>query len=82
MKKDIWFKAKRYGYGWYPCTWQGWLMIALYFIVVFGNFFLIDKYAESAKDVLSIFLPITVVSTIILVILAYLKGEKAKWRWG
>ncbi len=23
-----WFKAKNYGWGWYPATWQGWLILA------------------------------------------------------
>lgn len=27
MDDDIWFKSKRYGYGWYPTTLQGGLVL-------------------------------------------------------
>lgn len=23
-KNKLWFKAKNYGWGWYPVTWEGW----------------------------------------------------------
>jgi hypothetical protein len=33
-----WFAAKRYGYGWgLPLTWQGWLVYAGWFAVLFGG---------------------------------------------
>jgi len=25
-----WFRKKRVGYGWTPCTWQGWLVMAIF----------------------------------------------------
>jgi len=25
--KPLWFKAKQYGWGWYPARWQGWLIV-------------------------------------------------------
>jgi hypothetical protein len=25
-----WFRRKRWGYGWTPCSWQGWLVTALF----------------------------------------------------
>ena len=25
-----WFRRKRWGYGWTPVTWQGWLVVALF----------------------------------------------------
>ena len=34
--KQLWFKAKTYGYGWYPVTWQGWLVILIYVLGVAG----------------------------------------------
>ena len=24
MPQKLWFKAKLYGWGWYPCSWEGW----------------------------------------------------------
>ena len=41
----LWFKAKKYGYGWYPATWQGWT------IMVFWLVYVLLKVADFAKDV-------------------------------
>jgi len=30
----LWFKAKRYGWGWTPACWQGWLVLGVYFAVL------------------------------------------------
>ena len=36
-EKRYWFPAKRYGWGWsFPTTWQGWLVMALYLILILG----------------------------------------------
>jgi len=35
-EKRVWFPAKRYGWGWgLPCAWQGWLVLAAYFLGMF-----------------------------------------------
>jgi len=36
-----WFGRKKFGWGWGPATWQGWLTVAVYGLVVFliGHFF-------------------------------------------
>lgn len=32
---DIWFPAKRYGWGWgFPITWQGWIVMAAFLALV------------------------------------------------
>lgn len=31
--KKLWFGNKRYGYGWVPNTWQGWMLVGIYGIV-------------------------------------------------
>jgi hypothetical protein len=40
MTTKLWFKAKNYGWGWYPITWQGWLITGLY---AFGVGFITSK---------------------------------------
>ncbi len=71
----LWFKAKRYGYGWYPVTWQGWGVIVLYGIGVF------ETYREIDGNPLSFLIRIAVLTTFLIIICAA-KGEKARWRWG
>ena len=34
MNNKLWFKAKMFGWGWYPITWQGWLITILYVISI------------------------------------------------
>jgi ABC-type phosphate/phosphonate transport system permease subunit len=81
-KKKLWFRAKKYGWGWTPVTWEGWLVVIIY--VLFISF--------RAKEVSSMFDTNTsfvfryffevLFSTIPLIIICYLKGEKPRWRWG
>jgi hypothetical protein len=37
MEKKKWFVRKKYGWGWTPASWQGWLLIALYILFVLGS---------------------------------------------
>lgn len=32
--KGYWFKAKPFGWGWTPATWQGWLIMVLYIALI------------------------------------------------
>lgn len=76
--KSPWFRAKRYGLGWgLPLTWQGWTVFATYFsLLAFGIF---NMYHPIVAIPFSHFL---VVITAALVAVCYMKGEKARWRWG
>ena len=71
MPMSLWFKAKRYGWGWYPSTWQGWTVIAAY---VAANFLL-------AMSVVTL-IPGVIVTTSALLYVCWKKGEPPRWRWG
>jgi hypothetical protein len=75
MNKKIWFKRKLYGWGWYPSTWEGWLVIVVW--AVFFTFAMISLDHEAFKNALFIFL-----STMMLIVVCYKKGEKPRWQWG
>jgi len=78
----LWFRAKYFGWGWTPITWQGWLLTLIY--VVFLVFMI-----EGAENwigilfggVLNILFPVIVVS-ISFISICYMRGEKPVWRWG
>lgn len=75
-KNKLWFRAKHYGWGWYPSAWQGWLTIL--FWAIFFTFSVIKMNDhEWLKNLLFIF-----VLTLILIWICYKKGEKPGWRWG
>jgi undecaprenyl pyrophosphate phosphatase UppP len=65
--------------GWTPATWQGWLIILVYFIV-FG---ILAYIFQTNIKKYSVFYFIAVfVITGLLIYISYKKGEPAKWRWG
>ncbi len=70
-----WFVNKTYGYGWTPCTWEGWLVVFLW-LILFIPLTLTVKYNLNLS-MLGIF-----IITGILLYVAYKKGEKPRWQWG
>jgi isopentenyldiphosphate isomerase len=79
---QLWFKAKRFGWGWYPCTWQGWAILAMFLFVIVRGVMWIDAHALTPKEFLIDFLPQTYILTVFMIIICYATGEKPTWRWG
>lgn len=73
--KKLWFKAKHYGWGWYPCSWEGWLALLIWFALFMVSIRMLDHEWLKNLIVVSIF-------TAILIGICYKKGEKPGWRWG
>lgn len=82
MAHTLWFKAKRYGWGWYPATWQGWLVTLTAVGLILINTIAVDRMSPSASDTLigSFILNVLIIAALIGICVA--KGEKPKWRWG
>ncbi len=80
--KKLWFKRKKYGYGWVPSSWEGWFVIVLYILFLILKFENADIPPRTFNDtIFGIVVPM-VVATIILLVVCYVKGEKLKWMWG
>ena len=72
-----WFRAKRYGYGWgFPVTWQGWLVMAVFLMVLLGAGKLLMPQHAGA------FLAVALLASTGLIAVCYAKGEPTRWRWG
>lgn len=84
MKKDkkYWFRAKKYGWGWRPNSWQGWTLVGLYIASLLFLFYTIDSNSRSVKDTLANFYPVIITLTAIFIGIVYLTGEKPHWSWG
>jgi hypothetical protein len=83
MTQRLWFAAKRYGYGWYPITWEGWAVTLAYIIGVTLPIPLLPQSGE--QRVLSVSIAYVLWAaclTILLIWICVKKGEKARWRWG
>ncbi len=84
MEKKLWFRAKTYGWGWTPSSWEGWLVIALYLFSVFIYArSTVDKALDGGGSGVPIYYHLLMAgATVLLIIVSYKKGEKPGWRWG
>lgn len=92
-KQTYWFKRRRYGWGWVPVTWKGWVTILLYPVAVFTSYLATmfgtsDSifsepigYTVSVREVVTLVLFFLLFSGLLL-LTCYRKGPKPKWRWG
>jgi len=76
---DFWFPAKRYGWGWGLATcWQGLAVQVGYIVLLFAGAKIWLPRGQRAE-----FWGLLIVSTILLIAIHWLKGEKPlAWRWG
>ncbi len=91
--RKLWFRAKEYGWGWFPITWQGWAVTLLYSlafavsIILFASW-LGDTVPGSGPGDRNLFLAIVeflawlALLTASLLRICYQKGEKPSWNWG
>lgn len=82
QQRRLWFKAKTYGWGWTPATWQGWLVTVLFAGLTAYSFIAIDRASHSVSDTLMAFAPVVLLNLLLLVLVCSLTGEKPRWRWG
>lgn len=75
---NYWFPAKRYGWGWgFPRTWQGWIVIAGYAVLVGTGAIVIPPSVRPGA-----FFGYLLLATLVLIAICRAKGEPPRWRWG
>ena len=79
-----WFKRRRYGYGWVPVSYQGWLTITGYLAVLLITSFTLlkDTTRNTYTPEVNLFILLVAICTAILIVIARAKGPSPKWRWG
>jgi len=77
-----WFAAKKYGWGWYPSTWQGWSILGIYSGFLVYRAYVLDPMFDTTTSYLFRFFFEMGFATVILIAICYLTGEKPRWRWG
>lgn len=80
--EGYWFKRKLYGWGWTPATWQGWLVLAVFIILITLNAFRIDFNSHSASDTLINFISQTIILGALFIWICLKKAERPRWQWG
>ena len=76
--KRYWLPAKRYGWGWeLPTTLQGWLVLALFALLLLGGaVLLLPSHGPS------MFVAYSAILSALLVGVCWVKGEPPSWHWG
>jgi len=73
-----WFRPKIYGYGAYPTTWEGWLVIIIFIALVIWRATDLEKHLDTTRHFIEL-----ISLVLILIIISIIKTEgKWKWRWG
>jgi hypothetical protein len=82
--EKFWFKAKRYGYGWYPASPEGWTVMLCYITLMFMplSLALWAKQDVDDESFAPIFVVYAAILTATLLLICVKKGETARWRWG
>ncbi len=80
-RQQRWFINKRYGYGWTPATWQGWLILITFVVATLKNALFLTINPDSTSGV-AIFLVIELLLTTLFYWACLKTGDKPQWRWG
>jgi hypothetical protein len=77
-ERVLWFKARRYGWGWGPATtWQGWLVYGVYAALAALSAVLLPPPTHGPAFVATL-----AVLTAVLIGVCATQGERPGWRWG
>ncbi|PIQ76475.1 hypothetical protein COU78_06760 [Candidatus Peregrinibacteria bacterium CG10_big_fil_rev_8_21_14_0_10_49_24] len=81
---EYWFKPKRYGYGFYPTSWQGWVatFILLILVLLAGAVDGVFEEGATLKQVARFMLDTFFITSIATIIFERKLKERLGWRWG
>ena len=82
MTNKLWFKAKNYGWGWYPVTREGWLVTILFVVFITFRANKVSQMFDTDSSFIFRYFFEILLSIIPLLVICYIKGEKPEWRWG
>ena len=87
MKKR-WFRARSYGWGWTPCSLEGWIVtIATAVLLVGGDLVVVlsagDPQAmRNSSAMIAVVLAWNALIAGLAVLICWKTGERPRWRWG
>lgn len=80
--KKLWFKNKTYGWGWYPATWHGWVVLAVFIVLLVLNTLTLTTTPEPTRAALTWFFVREAALVALVLVICYKTGEKPHWQWG
>lgn len=89
QKKKLWFKARRFGWGWTPIAWEGWTVLGVMLLIIIIGAAVFDhkatglaKNSPQASVYTKDYLALVIADVLALVLICYRKGEQPHWKWG
>lgn len=85
--KKYWFKPKKYGYGVYPISWEGWLATLLLIGLLFASAYINNFFEPTAeivtiKNGLQFLLDVVILAGLFMLLITGKVNGELKWRWG
>jgi hypothetical protein len=78
-----WFKPKRYGYGFYPITWEGWLFTLVLLLLVFISAYLNNFIVKAdTRDGLRFLLDVILITSVFTCLFKDKVKFGLRWQWG
>jgi hypothetical protein len=81
----LWFKARRYGWGWTPASIEGWMVLAVFLVLVVGGVAIYVRALRGGVPIgraMPLFLLWIAILSGGLIAIGYATGEPPRWRWG
>ena len=82
--KKYWFKPKRYGYGFYPISWEGWVFTLVLLGAIFASAYINNFFTDSVsiKQGLRYLLDIAFIMGLFSILAKGKTKGELKWQWG
>ena len=79
-----WFKPKRFGWGFTPISWEGWIATAIVVIILLFIAYTNNFYTENItnKDITFFILELAIIIYFIIKIFKPRTQGEVKWNWG
>ena len=96
-EQPLWFRARRYGWGWTPASAEGWIVTIVFAVALLGGNFVIATLAQEVHNTGSldgliprlsgtaVVIAVFVWNPLVLIPALWIcwkTGERPRWRWG
>lgn len=79
MAGQLWFKRKKFGYGWTPANWKGWLASVVFVVLCVGPTLIIPP--DTIRSMLPAYMFFVAILSGAFLFLCYKKGAPPRWQW-
>jgi hypothetical protein len=81
----LWFKARNYGWGWTPASTEGWIVFAVFLVLIIAGTAVFAYQVRAGADtrLAGVLFALWIVVLVGgLTAIGFATGEPPRWRWG